>query len=106
MELVVGELCMVRVAGGSAVAIALAAVAVVLAQVWFFHYGALFRLEWPVWLLLVRDLTMVALYLVLAAELVRWKIRIPSRSKTRRHSGLRRSQESWTAVGNGASRSA
>src|SRR4029079_1983211 len=31
------------VAGGSAVAIALAAVAVVLAQVWFFHYGALFR---------------------------------------------------------------
>ena len=36
----------------------------------------------------------------------RWKIRIPSRSKTRRHSGLRRNQESWTAVGNGASRSA
>ncbi len=94
------------VAGGSAVALALAAVAVVLAQVWFFHYGALFRLEWPVWLLLVRDLTMVALYLVLAAELARWKIRIPSRSKTSRHSGLRRSQESWTAVGKGASRSA
>jgi hypothetical protein len=94
------------VAGGGAVAIALAAVAVVLAQVWFFHYGALFRLEWPVWLLLVRDLTMVALYLVLAAELARWKIRIPSRSKTSRHSGLRRSQESWTAVGKGASRSA
>jgi len=94
------------VAGGSAVAIALAAVAVVLAQVWFFHYGALFRLEWPVWLLLVRDLTMVALYLVLVAELVRWKIRIPSRSKTSRHSGLRRSQESWTAVGKGESRSA
>ena len=36
----------------------------------------------------------------------RWKTRIPSRSKTSRQSGLRRSQESWTAVGKGASRSA
>jgi len=88
------------------VAISLTAVALVLAQVWFFHYGALFRIEWPVWLLLVRDLVLVALYVVLAGALTRWKIRIPSRSKTRRHSGLRRSQESWTAVGNGASRSA
>jgi uncharacterized membrane protein len=94
------------VAGGGAVAVALTAVALVLAQVWFFHYGALFRLEWPVWLLFARDLVMVAIYLVLAAELARWKIRIPSRSKTSRHSGLRRSQESWTAVGKGASRSA
>jgi uncharacterized membrane protein len=94
------------VAAGGAVPIALAAVALVLAQVWFFHYAALFRLEWPVWLLAVRDLVMVALYLALAASLARWKIRMPSRSKTSRHSGLRRSQESWTAVGNGASRSA
>jgi uncharacterized membrane protein len=94
------------VAAGSLVAVALAAAAAVLAQVWFFHYGALFRLEWPVWLLLARDVVMVALYGVLAAELTRWKIRIPSRSKTSRHSGLRRNQESWTAVGKGASRSA
>jgi uncharacterized membrane protein len=94
------------VAGGSGVAVALTAVALVLAQTWFFHYGALFRLEWPVWLLLARDLVMVALYLVLAAELARWKIKIPSRSKTSSQSGLRRSQESWTAVGKGASRSA
>jgi hypothetical protein len=94
------------VASGGPVAVALTVVAAVLAQAWFFHYGALFRLEWPVWLLLARDLVMVVLYLVLAAELARWKIRIPSRSKTSRHSGLRRSQESWTAVGNGASRSA
>jgi uncharacterized membrane protein len=93
-------------AGGGGIAIALLAAALVLAQVWFFHYHALFRLDWPVWLLLVRDLAMVALYGVLAAELARWKIRIPSRSKTSRHSGLRRSQESWTAVGKGASRSA
>jgi uncharacterized membrane protein len=91
---------------GDAAAIALLAVALVLAQVWFFHYHALFGLGWPVWLLLVRDLAMVALYGVLALGLARWKIRIPSRSKTRRHSGLRRSQESWTAVGKGASRSA
>jgi uncharacterized membrane protein len=88
------------------VAISLTAVALVLAQVWFFHYGALFRIEWPVWLLLVRDLVLVVLYVVLAGALTRWKIRIPSRSKTSRHSGLPRSQESWTAVGNGASRSA
>jgi uncharacterized membrane protein len=88
------------------IAVSLTAVALVLAQVWFFHYGALFRIEWPVWLLLARDLVLVALYVVLAGALTRWKIRIPSRSKTRRHSGLRRSQESWTAVGNGASRSA
>jgi uncharacterized membrane protein len=94
------------VAAGGPVAVALAAAAVVLAQVWFFHYGALFRLEWPVWLLLARDLVMVALYGVLAAGLTRSKIRIPSRSKTSRHSGLRRNQESWTAVGKGASRSA
>jgi glycosyl transferase family 87 len=89
-----------------AAAIALAASAVVLAQVWFFHYAALFRLGWPVWLLVVRDLLVVALYAVLAVSLSRWKIKIPSRSKTRRHSGFRRSQESWTAVGKGASRSA
>src|SRR6478672_2416176 len=94
------------VAGGGAVPVALTAVALVLAQIWFFHYAALFALGWPVWLLLVRDLVMVALYAVLAAELARWKIRIPSRSKTSRHSGLRRNQESWTTVGKGASRSA
>jgi uncharacterized membrane protein len=99
---------LVVLVGGAAgvVAVSLTAVALVLAQVWFFHYGALFRIEWPVWLLLVRDLVVVALYVVLAGALTRWKIRIPFRSKTRRHSGLRRSQESWTAVGNGASRSA
>jgi uncharacterized membrane protein len=94
------------VVAGNAVAIALAAVALVLAQVWFFHYHALFRVAWPVWLLIARDVVMVALYVALAASLARWKIRMPSRSKTSRHSGLRRSQESWSAVGKGASRSA
>ena len=99
------------VASGEAVALVLTAISLVLAQVWFFHYHALFRLAWPTWLLAVRDLLVVAVFAVLTRELargqpVRWKIRTPSRSKTSRQAGLRRSQESWTAVGKGASRSA
>ncbi len=99
------------VAAGEPVALVLTAVSLVLAQVWFFHYHALFRVAWPTWLLVVRDLLVVAVFAVLTRELVRGqpvrrKIRMPSRSNTRRHSGLRRSQESWTAVGRGASRSA
>ena len=99
------------VAVGEAISLVLVAVSLVLAQVWFFHYHALFRLAWPTWLLAVRDLLVVAVFAVLAYALargqpVRRKIRTPSRSNTSRHSGLRRSQESWTAVGRGASRSA
>ena len=99
------------VLAGSWAAISLTAVSLVLAQVWFFHYHALFRLAWPIWLLLARDLLVVAVFLVLAGRLARgqpsrWKIRTPSRSKTSRHSELRRSQESWTAAGRGANRSA
>jgi len=99
------------VLAGSWVAVSLTAVSLVLAQAWFFHYHALFRLAWPTWLLLVRDMLVLGAFLVLARRLARgqpdrWKIRIPSRSKTSRHSGLRRSHESWTAVGRGANRSA
>jgi hypothetical protein len=99
------------VLAGSWVAVSLTAVSLVLAQAWFFHYHALFRLAWPTWLLLVRDLLVLGAFLVLAGGLARgqpdrWKIKIPSRSKTSRHSGLRRSHESWTAVGRGANRSA
>ena len=99
------------VLAGSWVAVSLTAVSLVLAQAWFFHYHALFRLAWPTWLLLVRDMLVLGAFLVLARGLARgqrdrWKIRIPSRSKTSRHSGLRRSHESWTAVGRGANRSA
>jgi uncharacterized membrane protein len=99
---------LVVIAGG-ALAIGLTVASLLLGQAWFFHYHALFRIDWPVWLLVVRDLLVVATFAVLAAALAQprlWKIRIPSRSKTRRHSGLRRNQESWTAAGNGASRSA
>ena len=96
---------------GSPLAIALTAVSLLLAQAWFFHYHALFRIAWPTWLLLVRNALVLAIFAVLVVEFARgqprrWKTRIPSRSKTRRQSGLRRNQESWTAVGNGASRSA
>jgi hypothetical protein len=99
------------VLAGSWAAVSLTAVSLVLAQVWFFHYHALFRLAWPTWLLLVRDLLVLAVFLLLAGGLARgqprrWKMRTPSRSKTSRHSGLRRSQESWTAAGKGANRSA
>jgi uncharacterized membrane protein len=97
------------VIAGSGLAIGLTAASLLLAQAWFFHYHALFRISWPVWLLVVRNLLVLAAFAVLAAALAqprRWKIRIPSRSNTSRQSGLRRSQESWTAVGNGASRSA
>jgi uncharacterized membrane protein len=99
------------VCSGSVLAVALTAISLLLAQVWFFHYHALFRIAWPTWLLLVRNVLVVAIFAVLAVELARaqprrWKIRTPSRSKTSRQSGLRRSQESWTAVGKGASRSA
>ena len=94
------------VLAGSWLAVALTAVSLVLAQVWFFHYHALFRLAWPIWLLLVRDLLVLGVFLVLVGQLRRWKIRIPSRSRTSRHSGLRRNQASWTAVGRGANRSA
>jgi hypothetical protein len=99
------------VLAGSWVAVSLTAVSLVLAQAWFFHYHALFRLAWPTWLLLARDLLVLGAFLVLAGGLARgqpdrWKIRIPSRSKTSRQSGLRRNQESWTAVGRGANRSA
>jgi uncharacterized membrane protein len=99
------------VVAGSWLAIGLTAVSLVVAQVWFFHYHALFRLAWPTWLLLVRDLLVLGVFVVLAGGLARgqpwrWKIRTPSRSKTSRHSALRRSRESWTAAGRGANRSA
>lgn len=67
-------------------------VALVLAQIWFFHYRDVFRIEGVVWLVLVRDLLLVVLYGLLAAGLVRWKTRMPSVEKTSRQSALRRSR--------------
>jgi uncharacterized membrane protein len=42
----------------------LAAVALVLAQIWFFHYADVFALGGYVWLVFARDLLMVALFVV------------------------------------------
>jgi uncharacterized membrane protein len=42
----------------------LTAAALVLAQVWFFHYGHVFALEGYVWLVLARDVLVVALFAV------------------------------------------
>ena len=43
----------------------LTAAALVLAQVWFFHYGDVFALGGHIWLVAVRDLLLVALFVVL-----------------------------------------
>ena len=53
---------------------ALVALALVLAQIWFFHYRDVFALGGYVWLVLVRDLAVVALY---AVVLVRLRARAP-----------------------------
>ena len=47
----------------------LAAVALVLAQVWFFHYSHVFALEGYVWLVLVRDLLVVTLFALVLVRL-------------------------------------
>jgi uncharacterized membrane protein len=49
----------------------LAAAALVLAQVWFFHYSDVFALGGYVWLVLIRDLLVLALFLLALLELRR-----------------------------------
>jgi hypothetical protein len=85
------------------VAIALVAVALVLAQVWFFHYSHLFQLESISWLVVFRNALLLALYLLLV---VRLKTSTPSSEKTRRQFGLRRNRASASAVASGSHRSA
>jgi hypothetical protein len=59
-------------AGASGVAAtALAASAFLLARLWFHHYDRLFAVEGTVWLVLLRDLALVACYGVLLSVLVR-----------------------------------
>jgi hypothetical protein len=48
----------------------LAAVALVLAQVWFFHYSDVFVLGGYIWLVALRDLVIVALFVVLCRRTV------------------------------------
>jgi uncharacterized membrane protein len=84
-------------------AIALVGVALVLAQVWFFHYSHLFQLEGISWLVVLRDAVLLALYLLLV---VRLKMSTPSSEKTSRQLGLRRNRASAAAVAGGSQRSA
>ena len=57
----------------------LIAAAMVLGQLWFFHYRELFAVEGIVWLVVLRDLLLVALYGVLVFSL--WRTRMPSSSR-------------------------
>jgi hypothetical protein len=68
------------------------AAALLLGRLWFFHYRDVFALEGIVWLVVLRDLLVVVLYLVLLRTM------IPSSSKTFRHEPLPRSRASGTAV--------
>ena len=90
----------VPLVAGSAgvVAVALLGVALILGRLWFFHYRELFALEGIVWLVVLRDLALLALYAVLLRTM------IPSSSKTVRHRGSRSSWASGTAVVDGAER--
>jgi hypothetical protein len=84
-------------------AIALVTSALVLAQIWFFHYSHLFELEGIAWLVVLRDAVLLALYLLLVLRL---KTSTPSSEKTSRQLGLRRRRESAAAVASGSQRSA
>ncbi len=84
-------------------AVAVVGAALVLAQVWFFHYSHVFQLEGITWLVVVRNVALLALYVLLALRL---KTRTPSSEKTSRQSGLRRRAARSIAVANGSHRSA
>jgi Glycosyltransferase family 87 len=86
------------------VASALLAGALVLAQLWFFHYSEVFDLEGIVWLVVVRDVMLLALAAVLVAAVVRLRTKMPSSSSTVSHAPLWRSRASGTAVVEGAER--
>lgn len=85
------------------VASVLLAVAMVAGQLWFFHYGELFTGGEVVWLVLVRDVVLVALFVVLAAHLRR-STKIPSSSSSVLQSPLRRKRARGMAAVEGAER--
>jgi uncharacterized membrane protein len=82
---------------------ALLAAAMIAGQLWFFHYRELFAGQEIVWLVLARDLLLVALFAVLAAHLRR-STKIPSSSSSVVQSPLRRRRPSGIAVVEGAER--
>jgi hypothetical protein len=82
----------------------LIAAALVLGQLWFFHYRELFAVEGIVWLVLARDALLLAVYGVLAVALVRLRTKMPSSSNTVRHPPLRSSRPSGIAAVEGVER--
>ncbi len=86
--------------GGSAgiAGAALLALALLAGRLWFFHYRDVFGLEGIVWLVVLRDLMLVALYGLLVRTM------IPSSSNTVRQAELASSSASGTAVVEGDER--
>jgi hypothetical protein len=94
----------VPLVGGTAgvVAVALLGLALLAGQLWFFHYQEVFAVERIVWLVVLRDLLLLALYAVLVATFLRTKM--PSSSNTVRQEPSRSSSASGTAVVDGSER--
>jgi Glycosyltransferase family 87 len=80
------------------VATALLGGALVLGQLWFFHYRELFALEDVAWLVVARDLLLVALYGILVVAVLRLRTTIPSSSSAIDQPPLRRSRASGIAA--------
>jgi len=85
------------------VASAVLAAAMVAGQLWFFHYREVFAGDGIVWLVLARDILLVALFAALVAHLRR-STKMPSSSSSVVQSPLRRRRASGTAVVEGAER--
>ena len=90
----------VPLVGGVAgvVATVLLGAALLAGRLWFFDYREVFALEGAVWLVVIRDLLLVALYAVLLRTM------IPSLSKTLDQEPERSSSASGTAVAEGSER--
>jgi Glycosyltransferase family 87 len=86
------------------VAAGVAAAAMVLGQLWFFHYRELFAVGDVVWIVAARDLLLVALYGVLVAAVLRRRTMIPSSSSSFTHAPLRSRPASGIAVVEGDDR--
>ena len=84
--------------GAGVVATALLGAALLAGRLWFFDYREVFALDGIVWLVVARDLLLVALYGVLLRTM------IPSSSKTFDHEPERSSSASGTAAVEGSER--
>jgi hypothetical protein len=84
-------------------AAALLALAMVLGQLWFFHYRELFAAGGVVWLVVLRDALLVVLFAVLAAALL-LRTKMPSSSSTVDQAPLASRRASGTAAVEGAER--